>query len=133
VVLGAAIDPWFYSVLAGINPDENYPGFKRFTINPFVPDHDFDWVSASLHTMHGTISSSWRKKPGEWILETKVPANTTAVVHLPLSPGAFITEGGKPVSRAKGIRPMASEDEEVVFELAAGSYKFSVRGVSMGK
>ena len=126
VVLGAAIDPWFYYVLAGINPDESFPGFKKFTIKPFIPENDLDWVNASVHTIHGTISSSWQKKPGGMILEMKVPANTTATVHLPVSPGAVITEGGKPVSRRKGIRSLTSKNDEAVFEVGSGSYSFLI-------
>jgi len=133
VVLGAAIDPWFYNVLAGINPDERFPGYKKCIIKPFIPDNDLDWVNASVHTIHGSTSSTWQKKPGGLILEVKVPANTTATVHLPVSPGAVITEGGKPVFQAKGIRFLASEDEEAVFEVGSGSYSFSVSGISQRK
>ncbi|MCD6331922.1 MAG: family 78 glycoside hydrolase catalytic domain [Bacteroidales bacterium] len=133
VVLGAAIDPWFYNVLAGINPDERFPGFKKFIIKPFIPDNDLDWVTATVHTIHGTISSSWKKKPGGLILEVKVPANTTATVHLPMSSGAVITESGKPVSQAKGIKFLASEDDEFVFEVQSGSYSFSISGILQRK
>jgi len=126
VVLGAAIDPWFYNVLAGINTDERFPGFKKFIIKPFIPDNDLDWVNASVHTIHGTISSSWQKQPGGLSLEVKIPANTTATVYLPVSPGAEIREGGKPVSRVKGIRSMPSEEDEALFEVGSGSYTFNI-------
>ena len=133
VVLGAAIDPWFYNTLAGISPDESFPGFKKFSIKPYVPDHDLDWVKASVHTIHGTISSSWQKKQGGLTLKVRVPVNTTATVYVPASPGAVITEGGKPVSRAKGIRILAPEDDETVFEVGSGSYSFSISGTSKRK
>jgi alpha-L-rhamnosidase len=126
VVLGAAIDPWFYNVLAGIKTDERFPGFKQFTIRPFIPENDLDWVNASVHTVHGTLTSSWEKKPGGIIFEIKVPPNTRATVHLPAGPGAEITEGGKPVSKAIGIRFVASDDSRAVFELGSGSYLFKV-------
>jgi alpha-L-rhamnosidase len=126
VVLGAAIDPWFYTTLAGINPDEGFPGFKKFTIKPYVPENELDWVNASVHTIHGTITSSWEKKSGEIIFEIRVPANTSATVHLPAVPGAVITESGKPVSGTKGIRSLVKDDNSVVFELGSGSYIFSV-------
>jgi alpha-L-rhamnosidase len=123
---GAAIDTWFYNVLAGINPDERFPGFKKFIIKPFIPDNDLEWVNASVNTLYGTISSSWRRKPGGLIFEIKVPANTTATVHLPVKLGAVITESGKPLSMAKGIRSLKSEEDEVVFEMGSGSYSISV-------
>lgn len=126
VVLGAAIDPWFYNVLAGIRPDVNFPGFKKFIIDPYIPETDLDWVKATVHTIHGTISSSWQKKPGALILEVKVPANTTATVYLPAIPGAVITEGGKPISKAKGIKALPSDNGDPVFELESGEYLFSI-------
>jgi hypothetical protein len=133
VVLGAAIDPWFYNVLAGINPDESVPGFKKLIIRPYVPDHDLDWVKASVHTLYGTISSSWKKKQGGLLLEIKVPANTTATVHLPASPGAVIKEGGKPVTRSKGVQALAPEGGRTVFGVGSGSYSFFVSDPSKGK
>ncbi|HEC44717.1 MAG TPA: hypothetical protein ENI20_18020 [Bacteroides sp.] len=130
IVLGAAIDPWFYNVLAGIQQDENFPGYKKFIIKPYIPDHDLDWVKASIHTIHGTISSSWEKKQDGLNLKIRVPANTTATVYLPASPDAVITEGGKTLSRAKGIRILAREDDEAVFEVGSGSYSFLISGTS---
>lgn len=105
VVLGAAIDPWFYNVLAGIRPDVNFPGFKKFIIDPYIPETDLDWVKATVHTIHGTISSSWQKKSGGLILEIKVPANTTATVYLPTNSG------------------------EKVIELGSGEYSFSISDI----
>jgi len=98
-----------------------------------VPDNDLDWVNASVHTIHGTISSSWQKKPGEVIFEVEVPANTTATVYLPVSPGTVITERGKPVSHARGIRMQVPEGNKAVFEIGSGSYLFSVSGPSQRK
>ncbi len=128
VVLGAAIDPWFYEVLAGISADEKFPGYKKFFIKPFIPDLDLDWVKATVFTIHGTISSSWEKKEEGLILDVRVPANTTATIFLPVSPGSVITEGGKPVLKAKGIRSLtlASGDDEVVFEVGSGTYSFLI-------
>ena len=126
LALGAAIDPWFYQVLAGINPDEMAPGFKKFTIKPFIPDHDLDWVKAFVYTMHGTISSSWQKKQDGLMLEINVPANTTATIHLPVSKGALITEGGRTLSVVKGIKILTSTEVETVVEVGSGSFSFFI-------
>jgi alpha-L-rhamnosidase len=124
VVLGAAIDPWFYSVLAGINPDTDAPGFKKVIIRPFIPEQSLDWVKASVNTMQGTISSSWQKKQDGLTLEIKIPANTSALVHLPAGRGASITEGGKAISGVKGIKVVAAGEDKTVVELDSGSYMF---------
>ncbi len=128
IVLGAAIDPWFYNVLAGIRPDENFPGFRKFIVKPYIPDKDLEWVNATVHTLHGSITSSWVKKHGGLDLEVKIPANTSATIHLPLKPGDVITESGKPLSEAKGIRFMVSNEDEAVFDVGSGSYSFFVSG-----
>jgi len=130
VVLGAAIDPWFYNVLAGIKPDERFPGFKKFIIKPYIPDSDLDWVNATVHTVHGTISSSWQKKSDGLNVEVEVPVNTTAIVHLPLSRSAVIIEGGEPVLRVKGIRLLESPPDVARFELGSGSYSFTITGLN---
>jgi alpha-L-rhamnosidase len=133
VVLGAAIDPWFYNVLSGINPDENYPGFKRSIIKPYIPKNDLDWVKASVNTIHGTISSSWQKKQDGLILNIQIPSNTTAVVYLPAGPGAVIKEGGKDISQVKEIRALFSDGNKAVFEVGSGSYSFFVSDISKRK
>ena len=126
MVLGAAIDPWFYNVLAGIKPDENNPGFKKFIINPYIPENDLDWVNASVHSMHGTISSSWEKKEGGILFDIKIPANTMATVYLPSNNIDEIREGGKPVSRIKEIKILGTENGKTIMELGSGSYSFSI-------
>jgi alpha-L-rhamnosidase len=134
VVLGASIDPWFYNVLAGIRLDENFPGLKEFTIKPYIPDHDLDWVKASDHTLYGEISSSWEKQDNKLLLRVSVPPNTSATIHLPVtSQEAMIHESGKPVSQAEGVNSTGFSEKEAVFELGSGSYSFSVSGLSTRK
>ena len=127
IVLGAAIDKWFYNVLAGINPEELYPGFKNFIIKPYIPEHDLDWVDATVHTLYGEINSSWKKNKDGITFEITVPANTSAKVFLPLRPGEDkIYEGGKPVSRARGIDIIDYTEGKAIFRLDPGSYHFEI-------
>ncbi len=130
LVLGAAIDPWFYNVLAGINPDEDNPGFKKFMIKPYVPKNDLDWISASLQTQYGKIASSWHKMKDGIIFDIQVPSNTKAMVQLPVGEGAKILEGGKQLSQVKGLNSLVVEKGQSIFELGSGSYSFSVTTVS---
>jgi alpha-L-rhamnosidase len=126
LALGAAIDPWFYSVLAGINPLESEPGFRKVIIRPFIPEQDLEWVKASVNTLQGTIYSSWQKKQDGLSLEVKIPANTTATIHLPAINAASITEGGKVLSSVKGIRIIPSKDDQVIVEVGSGLYSFFI-------
>ena len=51
VMLGS-IDGWFYRTLAGIQNDEEHPGFEHFVIKPFVPK-SLSFVKASTQTVRG--------------------------------------------------------------------------------
>jgi alpha-L-rhamnosidase len=126
VVLGSAIDPWFYTVLAGINTDERSPGFKQFTIKPYIPEHDLEWVKASVETVHGTIKSAWQKKGQGLTLEFTVPANTKATIHIPAASGATITEKGVPLEKVTGIKFIESKEKSRVVLAGSGSYTFDV-------
>jgi len=57
-----------------------------------------------------------------------VPVNTVAEVHVPAKTRGAVTEGGRPVDAAKGVRFLRMEDGTAVFEVGSGSYSFGVRG-----
>ena len=60
-----SIDSWFYKALAGINVDPSKPGFENIIIKPHVLG-DLKHVSASVNTIRGTVSSSWKKIETRW-------------------------------------------------------------------
>ena len=73
------INAWMYQVLAGINYDEQQPGFKHIIIRPhFVKG--LDWVSAEYRSVKGLIKSTWKRKNNQVILNVQIPLNTTATV-----------------------------------------------------
>ena len=55
---GSVFD-WVYSVAAGINTSEDFPGYKKVVIKP-IPDKRLSFLSARLKTRHGNIVSEWR-------------------------------------------------------------------------
>jgi len=58
-----SVSQWFYQWLAGIQPDPEYPGFRRFTIAPFVPE-GLDYVKCNYHSPFGEIVSNWERNKG---------------------------------------------------------------------
>lgn len=73
------ISAWMYNVLAGINYDEQSPGFKHILFEPhFVKG--LDWVKAEYHSIKGLIRSEWKRSGNEVLLTVTVPANTRATV-----------------------------------------------------
>jgi len=76
------VDSFFYKVLAGINVDESSPGFKNIVIRP-KPTADLRYVKASLDTMKGEVSSSWKRNEKFFSLKVSIPVGSTAKIYLP--------------------------------------------------
>jgi alpha-L-rhamnosidase len=115
---------WFYKALAGINPEPNAPGFKRFIIKPNVVG-DLTWARASYDSIRGHISSDWKHVNNKFELTATIPANTSANVYLPVTNIGSITESGKTVQKQKGIQFMGVEKGLALFEVQSGTYHFA--------
>lgn len=131
------ISTWFMKHLAGIRPDEEYPGFERFIIKPLIPG-DLEYVSASLLTLKGEIRSAWRKIGNSLIMDVAVPFNSRARLFIPklgrVAGDIIIKEGEVAVwadshaaNRPQGIENIYDEGEYTVLELASGNYSFRQR------
>lgn len=133
-IMFGSIDAWFYKVLAGINIDPASPGFRRIIIKPYIVG-DLNYVSASLKTMGGMVSSNWEKSGHSLILNVSLPVNTEARVNVPKMNLGNVTikESGKTVwengSYREGIAGIvgANEDDQyVTFQVGSGSYSFEL-------
>lgn len=114
------IEEWFYAGLAGIEAD-----FDHITIKPQIVG-DLTWVKAWHDAGKGRIESSWTKDTSGLELTIRIPANTTATVFVPASALDQVTEGGRPVARAEGVRYLRKEASALVFEVASGQYTVHV-------
>lgn len=76
-----AVGDWLYRVAAGIEADEAYPGFGRIVFCPRTGNR-LTQVKASFESIHGTVSSSWKRNGDHVELELEIPVNTTAVIQL---------------------------------------------------
>lgn len=82
---------WYYNTLAGINADEKAPGFRRFTVKPYLAD-GLESVSYSLDTPYGEAASEVSASAGETGLRVMVPVGSEAEVWVPLPcPTARVT------------------------------------------
>jgi len=121
----ASADNWLYSGLAGINPDPANPGFKRVIIDPAAVG-DISWVKAHHDSPYGRISVNWERKGDQFTLELTVPANSTALVFLPVSgDGNSVKESGKELKDAEYCEFKGVEGGKAVVEVSSGTYKFS--------
>lgn len=76
-----AIGEWMYRVMAGIEADEDAPGFKHTVIYPRIGG-GLTYTEAEYHSVYGDIYVRWEVEGNKVILEVSIPANTTAALRL---------------------------------------------------
>ena len=119
------VEEWFYTGLAGINPDPVAPGFRKIVIKPQIVG-DLNWVKASYESASGLIRSGWRIEKHRLVLDVTIPPNTSAMVYVPTLDATKVTEGGKPVAKANGVEFLRQESGAAVYRVVPGSYRFAV-------
>jgi alpha-L-rhamnosidase len=124
-----AVCEWMFTNLAGI--DQDTPGFEQIVIRPMPQTAEsnreqpaIDWVRAEYDSIRGRIASHWRRESDRFVLEVTVPANTTAMVHIPAKTPEGVTESGKPLGEAAGVRVVGFEAGRVQVSLGCGKYRF---------
>ena len=76
-----AIGEWLYRVAAGIEIDEENPGYKHALLAPKTGGV-FDWVDSSYESVYGDVRVYWTRQGDCITLDVQVPFNTTATVTL---------------------------------------------------
>ncbi|MDX1935239.1 MAG: family 78 glycoside hydrolase catalytic domain [Capsulimonadales bacterium] len=120
------VGEWIYTDLAGIDTDG--PGWNRVVVRPRTV-HGPKRVNCVYQSLRGPIGCAWtRHNDGRLTVEVSVPANVTATVILPAK-GATreamrVTESGRPLTEADGIRTVRVGDDTVTVELESGRYRF---------
>jgi len=120
-----AIGDWLYRDMAGLDTDEDTPGYKHAKIMPHTGG-GFTAAAASLETYYGKLSSGWTVEKGKTVYTIEIPANTGATVCLPAANIGLVSESGKLVSEMPEIKIAGSANGLVILELGSGTYHFSV-------
>ena len=117
------VTEWYYRWLAGIKPDPENPGFKKFHLAPSIPQ-GLEFINCVYHAPVGKIMSNWKKvQPGEVQYEFTIPANSRAAVNLPISPSQKVTIQ----SSNKNFTPEKIEHLQTGrFELGEGEYLIKI-------
>jgi len=118
-----SVSEWFYKVLGGINAAPDAVAFDRIIIRP-QPVGDLKWVKATYDSVRGKVVSDWTREGSGFRLRVRVPVGTTATVFLPAKQGTAITEGGKAIGRAAGVRLVSREAGIAMLAVGSGDYKF---------
>jgi alpha-L-rhamnosidase len=99
------------------------PGFKTIRIEPVIRD-GLTWAKTQYDSIHGRVATSWKLEGKHLDLEVTVPANTTATVCIPAKDAASVTESGRSVESAEGVKFLRQEKDIIVVEVGSGDYKF---------
>ena len=118
-----AVGEWMYETLGGIVGSPKGPGYAQFFLRP-RPGGDVKFVRARYHSVRGDIASSWTKSSKAFTLNIEVPVHATAEVHVPAAAVEKVSEGGRPVAKAPGVKLLGLRDGAAVFEVASGTYQF---------
>ncbi|MFO7169402.1 MAG: glycoside hydrolase family 78 protein [Chloroflexota bacterium] len=121
-----AIGDWMYAAIGGIDVDPERPGYKHIVMRPQIGG-GLTSATAELRSAHGLIRSAWKLENGVFEWQITIPANTSATVYVPAGEGAEVREGDAPTAETEGVRFVRREADAVVYEVASGSYRFSVR------
>lgn len=113
---------WLLQSVGGIQPHPSAKGFSHVLIKP-APPTQLEHASASFSTPRGVITTSWaRTAGGTLILNTTIPPNVKATVHVPSKVGTDVSEGGEIM--VGGLR-VGTKRSAQVFDVGSGSFSFT--------
>jgi alpha-L-rhamnosidase len=122
---GTCVGSFLYQDIAGIHPDPSSPGFRQIIIRP-VPGN-LTWANARYDSIGGPIAVAWKHDANRFVLHVSIPANTAATVYLPANSEQSVTESGRPLSHAPGVKFLQVEENQVKVAIDSGAYDFAVR------
>ncbi|QLK61278.1 Bacterial alpha-L-rhamnosidase [Enterobacteriaceae bacterium Kacie_13] len=102
-----AVGEWLYRVVAGIEADEERPGFKHALIRPLIGG-DVTWVRAGYHSVYGEIGVQWQitgqDVQGKTVrLDVTIPPNATATISLLAAESVSEPDGVDFIRSAEGF------------------------------
>ncbi len=126
-----AVGSFIFGNVGGIRPET--PGYQRILIQPVIRP-GLTWAKTSYDSIQGRIATAWKVDDGKLNLEVTIPANATATVYVPVAAklvhggpkqnATGVTEGGKTIDKAVGIKFLRMDNGAAVFAVGSGSYRF---------
>lgn len=116
-----SIVEWMYRNMCGINPMEEYPGFRKIRLAP-KPDGRLQWAKAALDTPVGRYQSSWQISENGLTFEFNIPFNASADLVLPDASIETVRVNGINVTESSlSAKQMGTS---LFIEIPSGSYIF---------
>ena len=114
---------WFYRTLAGVNTDENEPGYKHIIIKPDLPEK-MDHAYYSNMTPYGKVVSEVKRNDGRYEMKVTIPVGSYATVYMPVSGNSVVTESGQAIESVQGFEMKGKENGRLIVKVPQGSYHF---------
>jgi alpha-L-rhamnosidase len=114
---------WFYRTLAGVNADENEPGYRHIIIKPLLPEK-LDEVYYSGMTPYGKVISDIKRKGAHLEMNVTVPVGSHATIYIPAGENATVTESGNDIGQTPGIEAIGFENGYRTVKVGQGIYSF---------
>jgi alpha-L-rhamnosidase len=92
-------------------------------IQPVLAD-GISHARATTGSPYGVISSEWRRNDDALTLEVEIPPNSNATIHLPAKDAASVTESGKAIDKAEGVKFLRFENNAAVYAAGSGRFRF---------
>ena len=117
-----SIVEWMFRDMLGINPVEDAPGFKRFTVAP-KPNYQIGSAAAKLDSASGLIESEWTIEEGRLRFGFTVPFDTRAEIVLPDADAKVIEAQCQGQNVVPGS--VRQQGADVIFTANPGRYGFT--------
>ena len=114
------VTEWYYRWLGGIRPHPDFPGFKEFFLNPYIPN-ELNYVRTRYESPYGKIISNWVKSDNSIIYDFEIPNETVAHVSLPIKINQSIS-----VTKSGYSKVETHDFKDGEFKLSSGIYTVKV-------
>jgi hypothetical protein len=115
----AGLNASLLTKLAGI--EATGPGYSSVRIAP-IPPAGLEHLAASIQTVRGLVSSSWRRSGSTFALDVVVPPNSDGEVAIPITAGDEVRESGERVAQAPDVAFLREEDGAAIYAVGSGEY-----------
>jgi len=116
---------WLYSGLGGIRQQVGDFGFKHLLLEPEMVD-GLDEVRTSYESIYGAIVVHWKKEKQHTRLVVQIPANTEALLLLPVRDTAAIQVDGKSLKGNPYITAIGKQGDKTKLQMKSGTYELTI-------
>ncbi len=120
-----AVADWIYRYAAGIDAAPSDAGFHTVYLHPTF-DPRLGSLDFTYQSPYGPINSSWSSQSSKATWKVTIPPNANGELPLTVAQSGQFTLDGVSLDKSKRLKVVSGDGGNQFYELAAGSYIFSV-------